>query len=815
MDGHHERGAMSTVIVAEKPSVARDIARVLGARRRAEGYLEGSGYVVTWALGHLVQFAEPNDYGPPWNAPWQMDPLPMLPETWKLKTVRVTASQFRVVRELLNDPRHEQIICATDAGREGEHIFRLIYEQARCHKPVQRLWISSLTDHAIRQGFRQLRPSSDFDALAQAARARAQADWLVGMNLTRAYTVHNGVLCTIGRVQTPTLAMVVARDEAIARFTRAFFYELVAGLNEGFSARYSRDGQTRIDAKEEAQRLHERLTPCKTGTVTEIEKKIVRHRPPSLYNLTDLQRDANRRFGVTAAQVLKCAQALYEAHKLITYPRTESRHLPRDMVEHLPGILSGLSHPQAPLALERLRQGHRLNPAYVDDTKLTDHHAIVPTGQKPPTTLSPALRQIYDLVVTRFVAIFLPHEVIEETTVRLDIGGETFIAKGSVELEAGWRLVAPRRQDGEPSERQVIPPLEQGQTVHVETLEVVEKATEPPRPYTDATLLVAMKQAGRELEDDALAEAMKASGLGTPATRAEMIERLIRSDYVRREGKSLRATAKGQALIGMVAEPLRSPELTATWEQRLQDIEERRDSAQTFYQAIVEFVRTWTPRVVAGAALSTAQVLGTDGQGFSPPGEAGLGMCPKCQQGMIVENARAYGCSCYRKGCTLTIWKVVAKKKLTPKQVQDLLTRGTTDLLKGFKSKAGKPFAARLTWDPSFKVVFDFESALQAPVAPQAPIAPAAEPEALTCPKCGQGRMIEGKKGYGCNRYRDGCDFVVWKEIAHKTLSDRQRAALIRTGRTGVIKGFKSRSGRRFAARLKLDDASQVVFDFS
>jgi DNA topoisomerase-3 len=292
----------------------------------------------------------------------------MLPETWKLKTVRATASQFRVVRELLRDPRHEQIICATDAGREGEHIFRLIYEQARCQKPVQRLWISSLTDHAIRQGFRQLRPSSDFDALAQAARARAQADWLVGMNLTRAYTVHNGVLCTIGRVQTPTLAMVVARDEAIARFTRAFFYELVAGLNEGFSARYSRDGQTRIDAKEEAERLHEQLAPCKTGTVTHIEKKTVRHRPPSLYNLTDLQRDANRRFGVTAAQVLKCAQALYEVHKLITYPRTESRHLPRDLVEHLPGVLSGLPHPQVPLALERLRQGHRLNTAYVDDT---------------------------------------------------------------------------------------------------------------------------------------------------------------------------------------------------------------------------------------------------------------------------------------------------------------------------------------------------------------------------------------------------------------------------------------------------------------
>ena len=482
---------MSTVVVAEKPSVARDIARVLGARRKGEGCLEGNGYVVTWALGHLVQFAEPDDYGPPWKGRWSFGQLPMLPEHWKLKTGGSTYAQFQVIRRLLNDVAHDRIVCATDAGREGEHIFRLIYEQARCRKPFQRLWISSLTDEAIRQGFEQLQPGAAFNGLAESARARAQADWLVGMNLTRAYTVHNKALCTIGRVQTPTLAMLTRRDEAIAHFVKAYFYELVAQLAEGFAAKYSRDGQTRIETKEEAERLHRQLEPYKTGTVVQIEKKIVRHRPPALYDLTTLQRDANRRFGFTAARVLEYAQTLYETHKLITYPRTESRHLSEDMVGQLPGILERLEHEQAPAALERLRQGHRLSRAYVDRTKLTDHHAIIPTGKKPPPTLSPVLRKIYDLVAARFVAIFLPDQVVEQTTVTLDIGGATFVARGSVELEPGWRVVEPRRDDdGDEAERQVIPPLQKGQTVHVNTLEVVEKETQPPKPYTDAIAFI-------------------------------------------------------------------------------------------------------------------------------------------------------------------------------------------------------------------------------------------------------------------------------------------------------------------------------------
>ncbi len=829
---------MSTVVVAEKPSVARDIARVLGARRKGTGCLEGNGYVVTWALGHLVQFAEPDDYGPPWKGRWTLSQLPMLPEQWKLKTGRSTYSQFQVVRKLINDAAHDRIVCATDAGREGEHIFRLIYEQARCRKPVQRLWISSLTDQEIRQGFRQLQPGSAFVGLAQAARARAQADWLVGMNLTRAYTVHNKALCTIGRVQTPTLAMLVRRDEAIANFIKSYFYELVAQLAEGFDAKYSNDGQTRIDTKEEAERLHRQLEPYKTGTVVRVEKKIVRRRPPPLYDLTNLQRDANRRFGFTAAKVLEHAQALYETHKLITYPRTESRHLSEDMVGQLPGILDALEHDQAPMALERLRQGHRLSRAYVDRTKLTDHHAIIPTAQRPQPTLSPALRKIYDLVVARFVAIFLPDQVVEQTTVTLAIGEATFTARGSVELEPGWRVVEPRRDDRDDDERQVIPPLQQGQVVHVNRLEVVEKETQPPKHYTDATLLAAMKHAGREIDDDALADSMKDSGLGTPATRAEILERLIRSDYVRRERKSLKSTEKGRALIGLVVEPLRSPELTAGWEQQLKEIEAGRYAAEAFYQSITDFVRELIPQVAEGAALSPAQVAEATaqrrtrkGKGRGRSSRTALGTCPLCKQGQIVEHAKAFGCNRYREGCKFTIWKVVAGKKLTETQVAALLSRGYTGRLKGFKSKAGKTFEACLKLDSGFKVTFDFEGRVARrmtstegePVVETAPDVQATakvnvkvkvDMKALTCPKCSQGQIIEGKRGRGCNRYREGCDFVVWNEIAGKKLTEKQVHTLISKGRTGLIKGFKSRAGKKFEARLRLDDDRKVVFEF-
>ncbi|TCT22174.1 DNA topoisomerase 3 [Thiobaca trueperi] len=829
---------MTTVVLAEKPSVARDIARVLGAARKGEGCLEGNGYRVTWALGHLIHFAEPDDYGEDWARRWSLDPLPMVPERWKLQVGERTASQFRLVKALINAPETERIVCATDAGREGEHIFRLIYEQARCNKPVERLWISSLTDEAIREGFRTLKPGQTFDHLAQAARARAQADWLVGMNLTRAYTVHNRVLCTIGRVQTPTLAMIVARDAEIAGFTKAFFYELVAHLAEGFEARYLLDGATRIERKETAERLHRALSPHPTGIVRKVDKRIRQNRPPPLYDLTSLQRDANRRFGFTAAQVLEQAQTLYETHKLISYPRTESRHLSEDMLPRLPGILRNLEHPLAAEALKRLEAGHRLSKAYVDRTKLTDHHAILPTGKIPPADLPGPLRKIHDLVAARFVAIFLPDQRLEETRVEIAIGEGLFLARGSVVLDPGWKRVdakeagpdrprsgrqkdaAAESDDSEPPGS--LPPLEPGQTVHVDRLEVREKETQPPRHYDDASLLAAMKNAGRTIEDDALASAMAASGLGTPATRAETIEKLIRTGYLERQRKQILATEKGRALIGLVAAPLRSPELTAEWEQRLKDVERGEGDVAGFYRDIVAFVRDLIPCIAQGPALSPEQVEAArqgepkrrGGKGAARAGavqSAGLGKCPLCKTGEITENTRAFGCSRYRDGCGFTIWKTVAGLSLTKPQVRQLIEQGRTDVIEGFCSKAGKPFTAALRLDATGKVVFDFSTASSEPVSASRTGIREQPPR---CPKCGQGQIIEGRRGYGCNRYREGCDFVVWKSAGGLILNEGQIRELIEQGHTGPVDGLAGDDGEpRRAVRLHLDEQWRVVFE--
>ncbi|WP_295388850.1 type IA DNA topoisomerase [uncultured Thiodictyon sp.] len=848
---------MTIVVIAEKPSVARDIARVLGANRKGQGCLEGNGYCVTWAFGHLVHLAEPDDYGPPWKGRWSAAQLPMFPERWKLKLDAKTADQFKIVKALINDPGTERLVCATDAGREGEHIFRLIYEHAHCRKPFDRLWVSSLTDDALRAAFRALKPGSAYDDLARAARARAQADWLIGMNLTRAYTVHNRVLCTIGRVQTPTLAMICARDAEIAGFTKTLFYELLAHLAEGFVARYSKEGETRIDKKEDAERLHAEIgaaiEPQRTGTVRELQQQIQRNRPPPLYDLTTLQRDANRRFGLTAAQVLELAQSLYETHKLISYPRTESRHIGEDLVDRLPDILKGLDHPQAPAALARLAAGHRLGRAYVDQTKLTDHHAILPTGKSAPAGLSGPLRRVYDLVQTRFVCVFLPDQVVEETRVVLAIGGADFVARGARVMEPGWTLAdggtaAGRAQASgagsaapavggegaepsvEPSEEQVLPPLALEQPVHVDRLEVRERETSPPRPLTDATLLAAMKNAGRTIEDRDLARAMKASGLGTPATRAETIEKLIRTGYVERQRKQLRATEKGRVLIERVALPLKSPELTAAWEQQLREVEEGTRPVAEFNQGILDLVRELIPRVWQGPAFSPEQVdqaraarPGGATRGGKPgaaPRPAGLGTCPLCRQGELMETARAFGCSRYREGCAFTVWKTMAGVKLTKAQVRELLSAGRIGPLEGFQSKAGKPFTAALRLNADGRVEFDFGAApaaihadtASAPPAVQSTPAPVGDrgPVGFNCPKCGQGQIIQGHRGFGCNRYREGCDFAILREFAGKVLTDPQIAALIRDRRTRPIKGFTDDQGNRCDGRLELDGAFKV-----
>ena len=588
---------MTTVIVTEKPSVGREIAALVGAGVKGDGYLQtrDGRRIVTWAFGHLVRYAEPHEYGEAWSGRWNLQDLPMLPDTWLTKVQEESAQQFRTVSKLMNGA--ERVICATDAGREGEHIFRLIYQRACCTAPVQRLWVSSLTPEALKNGFTNLKPGSDFDRLGEAAQARAKADWLVGFNLTRAYSAKHRMKCSVGRVQTPTLALVVERDRQVEGFTPSRFYEVVAHLAPGFDAVHARKGEPddkgrtpwvrRIEERAEAEEVAAAAVNH-AAVVEDLDTRTVHRRPPALYDLTALQRKANERFGWTAAQTLEIAQALYEA-KVITYPRTECRHLPDDMRPQLTEILESISHPQAALALDHLRRGRGSVPGkgYIDSTKLTDHHAIIPTTEPIPssTALDGRLGRLYALIVSRFLAIFFPDEVSEETTLRLEIGGHAFLATGRRRVQEGWRAVEPVRSEdgGNGAGDTDLPELRARQTVEVRGVEVVEKKTAPPKRYTDATLLAAMKNAGRTVEDEDEAEVLKeAGGLGTPATRAGIIEVLVKRGYVIRKGKAVLSTEKGRALIQVVSEQLRSAVLTAEWERELREIEAGNGTAEGF-----------------------------------------------------------------------------------------------------------------------------------------------------------------------------------------------------------------------------------------
>jgi len=702
------------VVVAEKPSVGRDIARVLGCRARADGQLLGNGYVVTWAFGHLVEIAEPARMNPGWAKAWTRAQLPMIPTPWKYEVTKDGKKQFAVIKKLLTARDTTEVIAATDAGREGEHIFRLIYQLSGSRKPVKRLWISSLTDEAIREGFRSLKPSAAFDGLADAARARAHADWLMGLNFTRAYTVHNRELCTVGRVQTPTLALLVNRHHQIEGFVPETYYEVHTVLEPGFTAKYvGKDNKVRIDDRDVAQRILDDITGVPDAVVTSVETKETTTAAPPLFDLLALQKEANKRFGFSATETLDLAQSLYETQKLISYPRTESRHLSRDMVSGLSAVIDALGtiFPEASALAQERFPALKLPKTYVDDTKLTDHHAIVPTPRDPRRLdLSDKEEKVYRLVAARFLAIFLPPLVKDERAAFFSIGPHPFRAKGSVVKDPGWTAVhseEPERKDypgesyAEESDEEEAPqtllPLEKGQCCTKRSQSLETRVTRPPKPYTDASLLDAMKKAGASIDDEDLAAYMKHSGLGTPATRAAIIERLLKTRYMERHKKELVPTQKGIDLVAQVEEELRNPALTAEWEQRLKDIEEGKLAADVFEAEIVSHLKTLLPRVFGAAPFTTAP-------------STGLGACPLCGQGIVRETAKAYGCSRWKEGCTFTIWKTIAGKSISASQAQELLVRKKTRKLKGFTSKTGKKFDAALALDESFKVTFVFDT---------------------------------------------------------------------------------------------------------
>ncbi|MBP3522714.1 MAG: DNA topoisomerase 3 [Clostridia bacterium] len=648
---------MHTLVVAEKPSVARDIARVLGAKDRGDSCLMGGGYVVTWAIGHLVTLKEPQELDERY-AKWRAQDLPILPQKMETKVIRKTSAQFKAVKTLMNDRETERIVCATDSGREGELIFRYIYEQAGCQKPVMRLWISSMTDEAIRQGFDNLRPSEEYDALYASARCRADADWIIGMNATRAYTLRYGVLLSVGRVQTPTLSMLVKRRKEIDAFVPQTYYTVRADFGAYQGVYQTPEGEKRVDSRGLAEAIAQRVRG-QTGSVTQASREKKTERPPLLYDLTTLQREANAQLGFTAKKTLATAQKLYEQHKLITYPRTDSRYLSHDMVGKVERALSSYDGALEEVGQGALGYGVRLTPRVFDDAKLTDHHAIVPTGKRAEhMNLTADERKLYEMVARRLAAVFYPNHEYDALRVVTRVGGDDFVSTGKSVTQEGWKAVY--RQQAEKKRRadedeQELPPLCVGDAQTCRAARAKEEQTKPPREHNDASLLREMEHAGRQIEDEALREQMKDCALGTPATRAAIIERLIEVGYVKRSGKNLVATPKGVHLIEAVAPEIASPETTGRWERALSQIARGQDGEARFREGIARLAVFLTQQA------STAPDVPFEKEEWHGKGSrklSNLGIaCPICGQGRIAENTKGFYCTRFREGCRFTIWK--------------------------------------------------------------------------------------------------------------------------------------------------------------
>ncbi|ODA39746.1 DNA topoisomerase III [Desulfosporosinus sp. BG] len=596
-----------TLVLTEKPSVGREVAKILNCNQKGNGCFIGSKYIVVWALGHLVTLADPELYDEKYKT-WKLEDLPMLPAKMELVVMKETSKQFGVVKNLMKMPEIDQLIIATDAGREGELVARWIIKKAGWRKPIKRLWISSLTERAIKEGFNNLKPGRDYEPLFAAAECRAEADWLVGLNVTRALTCKHNAQLSAGRVQTPTLAMVVERENEIRQFVPKDFWSIKVLVN-GISLHWQdKNGQTRIFDKNKADQLVTKVTG-QAGEILDVKKEAKKELPPLAYDLTELQRDANRKYGFSAKTTSSVMQQLYENHKLVTYPRTDSRYISEDIVSTLPERLKSIAlGPYVDFARSILRNKLIITKRFVDGSKVTDHHAIIPTEQPPTLSrLSSEELKIYDLIVRRFLAVLSPAFEYEQTLVKVGVKGENFTAKGKVIKHKGWRKVyegstSPDDKEEDGEGEQTLPELRKGEMLKNLSVKLVASKTKPPARHTEATLLSAMEHPGKLIDDQKLREAMDQShGLGTPATRAEIIEKLFNSFYMNRQGKDIIPTSKGIQLIGLVPPELKSPELTAKWEQQLTEISKGRVNSQTFLAGIRGYA-TQLVSTVSGSA---------------------------------------------------------------------------------------------------------------------------------------------------------------------------------------------------------------------
>ena len=723
-----------TLLVAEKPSVGKDLQRALpGPFEKHEGYTEGPEHVITWAIGHLLTLAAPEAYGKQFKS-WKMETLPIVPDDFKLEVRddKRSRDQMKVIAKLMARDDVDLIVNACDAGREGELIFAYTYEYAGAEKPVQRLWLSSMTNAAIKSALDSLRPASDYERLEQAARSRSEADWIVGMNATRAATIRlrssfDGAV-SLGRVQTPTLAIVTRREEEIRAFKPEAYWLVDARFRadedgaRAYVGHYQAPtGSPALRKGESRQRLFDEelaqavVLACsgQGAVVTKLEKKERREAPKPLYDLTSLQREANSRYGFSARRTLAAAQRLYEEHKALTYPRTNSKFLTSDMVEDIVPTVELLGAQESFRAASEYVAGLAELPLerVINDEKVGDHHAIIPTRaehniEKIAKKSTDDLR-IYEMVVRRFLAVFHPEAVFEDTKIETTIesGAEQYIfkASGKVLIEPGWRAVYEQQSDGDEDDEdadQQLPRLSEGESVTTEQVEAIRKETKPPRRFTDASLLGAMEGAGKELTEDALREAMGDQGIGTPATRASIIERLIDVGYIERDGRALVATEKGLNVIRLLNDhALTSPKLTGEWEQRLARIESGEEERSAFMTDIAKF------------AGETVHQLDETLKDVRIP-RAKLGPCPVCGR-EIVENRKGYSCwSRDDAGCGFVIWKDKAGKTLPVQVARELIRQGYTErAVTGFRSRNGRSFRAHLalsqTEEGRWRVEFD------------------------------------------------------------------------------------------------------------
>ena len=682
-------------LIAEKPSVAKDIARIIGATQRNDGYLSGNGYMVTWALGHLIQLAMPEAYG---VANFRRESLPIIPADFQLIPRQVKAEkgykadpgvlkQLKVIKEVFD--QCDRIIVATDAGREGELIFRYIFHYLNCHKSFVRLWISSLTDRAIREGMENLQPGERYDNLYLAAKSRSEADWLIGINATQALSVAAGQgVFSLGRVQTPTLMMICDRYLENKNFVPTKFWQLKASTASG-GIGFTAQSTARWEQQPEAIAALQRVKDAGQFVVKSVERKEAAQEPPLLYDLTTLQKEANTKLNFSADKTLSIAQSLYEK-KVMSYPRTGSRYISEDVFEEMPERVALLERYPRFAGYAAGLNGNALNRRSVNDGKVTDHHALIVT-ENLPGELSKDERAIYELVAGRMLEAFSGKCVKDVTTALLSAGDTDFMVKGTVMKTAGWRAVF-SEQDTEDEDTATLPPLQEGQTLPLSGVDLLEKQTKPKPLHTESSLLAAMENAGKELEDAELKASLKDAGIGTPATRAAIIETLFARQYIVREKKNLVPTDKGLAVYRIVKDKkIADVEMTGMWETALAKIEAGSMDADTFRKGIEVY-----------AAQITAELLSVQlsfASGETCP-------CPKCGSGRILFYPKVAKCS--NVDCTLTIFRNKCDKQLTDKQIVELVTKRKTGLIKGFKGKNGKAFDASLVLDGQFNVAFSF-----------------------------------------------------------------------------------------------------------